>query len=354
MKELDSNNFPLVSIIIPIYNVEDFIDRGMRNILQQDYPCIEYILVDDGSTDSSALKCVEWKEKCNSIRIIHQPNSGAGPARNNGLDNAKGKYIYFFDIDDLASSNLVSYCVNIMETKDVDYILFGFRAVTTFLSNRVDEVEFEEKLFTSNEELKECYIKNFILPSHGNGFPWNKFYRKSFLDRYHLRFDNLRIQQDEVFNLKIYSYLERGYISSCMLYTYFIYDKGNTRTRFIENRFDIFITVRKCFEVLMDNWQLYDEELSDYLNNRFYNGIITCLTIDLFHPACFWGKKEKKRQLLYIRSNDYTRKALVNKKNSSLENKMYIYALKINSLYLLTIFYYIFRVLRRVKNKVFR
>jgi len=90
----------IVSVVIPIYNVSKWIDRGMDVILSQSLKEIEVLLVDDGSTDDSAEKCRARIEKDDRVRLISKENGGAGSARNAGIDEAKGRYVYFFDIDD--------------------------------------------------------------------------------------------------------------------------------------------------------------------------------------------------------------------------------------------------------------
>ena len=103
----------IVSVVIPIYNVSKWIDRGMEVILSQSLKDIEILLVDDGSTDDSAEKCRAWIEKDDRVRLISKENGGAGSARNAGIDEAKGRYVYFFDIDDIKQS-VHSFGVNVV------------------------------------------------------------------------------------------------------------------------------------------------------------------------------------------------------------------------------------------------
>ena len=135
----------IVSVIIPIYNVENFIDRGLSFLLNQTYKQFEIILVDDGSTDGSLKKCQCWAQKEERISIIHQENQGAGGARNKGIDNANGKYIYFFDIDDEISNELIGYNVQIMESYKVDFVLFGYKSVETAYKSET-EVSFQDSI----------------------------------------------------------------------------------------------------------------------------------------------------------------------------------------------------------------
>jgi len=90
----------LISVIVPVYNVEIFFDKCMTSIVNQTYKNLEIILVDDGSTDKSGKKCDEWKEKDERIKVIHKENGGASSARNVGLEDVTGNWISFIDSDD--------------------------------------------------------------------------------------------------------------------------------------------------------------------------------------------------------------------------------------------------------------
>ena len=91
---------PLVTVAIAAYNVERFLQDGIRSVLSQTYKNLEILLVDDGSTDSTPFLCDEIAKQDSRIKVIHKENGGLGSARNVGIDKAKGKYLYFFDVDD--------------------------------------------------------------------------------------------------------------------------------------------------------------------------------------------------------------------------------------------------------------
>lgn len=97
----------LVSIVVPIYNVEKYIDRCLETIVKQTYQNLEIILVDDGSTDLSGEKCDLWKKKDNRIIVIHKENGGLSSARNAGINIANGKYISFVDSDDFLELTMI-------------------------------------------------------------------------------------------------------------------------------------------------------------------------------------------------------------------------------------------------------
>ena len=96
---------PLISVIVPIYNVEKYLNRCIESIVNQTYKTLEIILVDDGSPDNCPQICDEWKEKDNRIKVIHKKNGGLSDARNAGLDIAQGEYIAFVDGDDFLEEN---------------------------------------------------------------------------------------------------------------------------------------------------------------------------------------------------------------------------------------------------------
>ena len=349
------NKEPLVSVIVPIYNVVDFINRGIEFLFKQDFTDFEVLLIDDGSTDGSGRICDFWAEKKENIRVFHKENEGAGSARNVGILNAYGKYLYFFDIDDEPDPELLSYNVRIMEEKEVDYILFGFRVITPSLNNLCDEIRFDEKEICSNEDLRAVYVDTFVLSRHGNGFPWNKFYRRSFLLKYNLFFENQRIQQDEVFNLNLYFYLQKAYISPKILYTYYIYDKGNTRVRFIPDRFDIYLSVYDHFKSLKTYWQLIDPRFDDYLYHRFYYSVKQCLSFNMFHQDCTWTLEEKKKELYRIISNPITKEVFCYMKDHerfSLEGLLYQSVYISGNLELLRVYISVLSLLRRIKNVI--
>ena len=89
-----------MSIVVPIYNVEKYLDRCIKSIVSQTYGNLEILLVDDGSPDDCPRVCDEWAEKDSRIKVVHKLNAGLGYARNTGIENATGKYICFFDSDD--------------------------------------------------------------------------------------------------------------------------------------------------------------------------------------------------------------------------------------------------------------
>ena len=113
------NRLPLISVIVPVYRVEQYLDTCVSSILAQTYNNLEVILVDDGSPDNSGVLCDCWAEKDARVRVIHQKNAGGGAARNAGLDVATGEFVSMIDSDDYLHPNLYQHLYSLM-TDGVD------------------------------------------------------------------------------------------------------------------------------------------------------------------------------------------------------------------------------------------
>ena len=107
-REVNNMNQPeLISIIVPVYKVEKYLDKCVESIVEQTYKNLEIILVDDGSPDNCSAMCDEWAQKDSRIKVIHKENGGLSSARNAGLDACTGEYIYFLDSDDYIADNCI-------------------------------------------------------------------------------------------------------------------------------------------------------------------------------------------------------------------------------------------------------
>lgn len=342
-----------VSIIIGLYNVSAFLmGKKLSCILQQTYPNIEIILVNDGSTDDTLFICKELAATDSRIIIINnEKNEGLGNARNIGLNVATGEFIWFYDVDDEAEVTLIEKNVRWMQKYQVDFIVFSYKCNTPYLC-LTQNVCFKERLIESNQSLKDIFIDELLIVPNGNGFAWNKFYRKSFIDKHQFRFENLRIQQDEVFNLQFYPKLSRVYMSSELLYHYYIYETGNTRTRFIKNRYDIYLYIFRYLLSFSKQWNLADEKLITYIYWRFYSGIENTILFNTFHPCSNYTFREKAREVHKILSQTPTKQCIryIQKQpRLGLEQSFFLFMYCKDSFIGIVVLRKIFRVLRRIK-----
>lgn len=299
---------PYISIIIPIYNVIRFIDRGIAQLLSQSYTNFEIILIDDGSTDGSGEKCDNYAKKDSRIRVFHQQNSGSGVARNLGILNAHGKYIWFYDVDDTIAPNLLDKCINNL-SEDTEVLIFGYIEVNRQFNTR-RTFKFKNHTYYSNQEIRDDYIEELSGLKFNNGFVWNKIYNRQFLVDNNILFKNLLIQQDEVFNLVVYRYANNITTLHDDLYTYHIYNVGNTRSNFIQNRFEIYCTVHQHFIDLYNYWNLNSNKFLIYLYTRLLTAIITCLTYNCYHKNTKFNRQERLDYICSILNSEKTTKCI--------------------------------------------
>lgn len=132
MNDFTIGNTPKISIVIPVYNTENEIDKCMTSILSQVYSNFEVILVDDGSTDKSYDVCCKYEKRYEFVRVLHQNNAGPSVARNNGINVAKGKYITFVDSDDFVSPNYLECLMKLIETNNADIAVVGLKKVYSY------------------------------------------------------------------------------------------------------------------------------------------------------------------------------------------------------------------------------
>lgn len=157
------SELPLISVIVPVYNVETYLDKSLQTLVSQTYRNLEIILVDDGSTDNSGNMCDAWAQKDSRVRVIHQANAGPSCARNAGIDSASGEYILFFDSDDLLSPDLCQVLYNALLDKgdiaicDCEHI-FPDRPYSFLISE-------ENEIFTPEEVIAKTWYQTKFIPS---------------------------------------------------------------------------------------------------------------------------------------------------------------------------------------------
>lgn len=174
------------SFIIPVYNVEQYLDECITSIMRQDYSDFEVILIDDGSTDSSGNICDNWAEKETRIRVVHQGNMGLSAARNLGIDLAKGEYIVFLDSDDywLSDGLLKKIYLRLHRTKS-DVISLNYRKIYT---NHAEKIYFSQACeMPPNLKGKES-LEFLISQDLWIACAWNKIIRRSLFEQYPLYF----------------------------------------------------------------------------------------------------------------------------------------------------------------------
>ncbi|MBQ3553323.1 MAG: glycosyltransferase family 2 protein [Clostridia bacterium] len=200
---------PLVSIIVPVYNVEKYLERCIKSVLSQTYPNIELILVDDGSKDSSPQICDSYADREN-ITVIHKENGGLSSARNAGIKRATGEYIFFLDSDDFIHDECIQTLYDIMTQCDCDIVQGNFeRGTLDFFADKVIKEEVE--LVSYQEALLGFRYKTLA---------WGKLYRRFVIDD--VEFPEGLIHEDEAVYYQYACRAKKIAITNRALYYYFM------------------------------------------------------------------------------------------------------------------------------------
>lgn len=271
----------LVSVVLPIYNVEKYLDRCIESIVGQTYKNIEVILVDDGSPDKCPQICDKWSRLDSRVKVIHQKNVGLGFARNTGIENASGDYICFFDSDDYLKPNLIELCVDKMIKNKADYVLYGFCDVTEDEQLLCDYLPTPSKTIFTGDEIREEFIKHILSSYKYNGecwnlnlSAWNCMYSMSMIRKNNFKFVSEReIISEDVFSLLyLYSKMNRVVIIKEILYYHRVNSKSLTHV-YRKDRIEKLNYLYYRLMELCDECD-YDNDIKRLVANPYINGMI--------------------------------------------------------------------------------
>ena len=214
---------PLVSIIVPVYNAENYIERCVESILGQEYQNIEVILADDGSTDKSGRICDDIAEKDKRVIVIHKENTGVSDTRNIAIERAAGVYLQFVDSDDWLAPNATELLVRTARVNECDLVISDFYRV---VGDRVSQKgDIEDDSLMTREEFAGYMMENPA--DFYYGVLWNKLYRREIIVEHNLRMDkNISWCEDFMFNLEYIRFAERFMAVQVPIY-YYVWRKGS-------------------------------------------------------------------------------------------------------------------------------
>lgn len=215
----------LITVIVPVYNVEKYINACVDSLIDQTYKNIEIILVDDGSKDKSGAICDDYAASDTRIKVIHKQNEGLGFARNTGLKAAQGKFVTFIDSDDKADVDLIEKLVNGIREFDCDTCIGGFKRI---LENNT--VCFEERYDKTLYKGKDVYDKLFArmlgsAPDRHDAVRmsvWNVMYSMDIIRKHNIEFPSERIfiSEDIIWDSEYYKYAKKASVISSTAYNY--------------------------------------------------------------------------------------------------------------------------------------
>jgi Glycosyltransferases, probably involved in cell wall biogenesis len=259
---------PKLSVIVPVYNSEKYLERCINSILNQTFVDLELILIDDGSTDNSPKICDRYVAIDNRVKCIHQANQGIAGARNVGINNSNGDFIAFVDNDDYLDINMYKPLVFEIETQDVDLVMCRYYSFDDY-GRQYLSTNFPKLGRYSEEEIYQL----LILPGIGNKLSeyfkartmvsvWRSLYKKDLLNKYGIRFKNIKIEDDQLFHMEYLFNISNAYVIDDSYY-YYYYNQISESARYQPNLIDIYQHNHDKMENLFKQYNLYNEEVNE-------------------------------------------------------------------------------------------
>lgn len=263
---------PLISVIVPVYNVEQYLDRCVESIVNQTYQNLEIILVDDGSTDSSGKKCDEWSKLDDRIVVIHKENGGQAEARNFGLERATGEYIGFVDSDDCIDTSMYKGMLEIAFEKNADMV--GCDRVL-FDENNSPEYMIDKAESNLIEFSREEAIEDIITESHFQSTVWSLLTKADIAKS--VMFDVGKIHEDILWPFRAMLKSKKIVYTDKRYYAYFQRNESTMGKRYSAKRFDALDALKIRAGYARDYYpKLYHKAVRAYLGACMYHYQFLC------------------------------------------------------------------------------
>lgn len=310
-----------ISIIMPVYNVEDYLDRAIKSILDQTYENWELIIVNDGSTDQSGEISDSYDNRYDKIKVLHQDNAGSGAARKKGMNYCKGEYICFVDPDDFISEEALNNNVGIINLYKPDIIFNGYTELRKDLLNKTYLKENKPSVYGLLHQ-KEFRMKFNEIERVGSRALWNKLYKKSFLIDNDINFTDQRVGQDALFNYEVYKYVETLFINDKCYYTYDSLRENSAVKTFKSDRFLYEIRIVHAYASMFREWDL-TKIYSNNISLAYWKAIFVELLNINFKTSPYNTMQKKIDRLEEIRSEKEVQKNIKYLDSRMISNPLY-------------------------------
>lgn len=275
----------LISIIIPVYKVEEYLEKCVDSVIKQTYDNLEIILVDDGSPDNCGKICDQYSKKDKRVKVIHKENGGLSDARNAGIDISRGEYISFIDSDDYVEIDYIETLYNSIIKSKADLAVCAHKVVYSN-GSVIDKATNNYYEYTSKEALKHMlYDQDLDLSA------WGKLYKRNLFDN--VRYPKGRIFEDAATTYKLIDNAKKVVVYSMSKYFYIIRKKSITTNNFTMKKMDLIKST---------------DEMCTFIKNKYP---------DLEQAA--------DRRMMYAYMSTLTQFVKSNCKNSEVEDKLMTY-----------------------------
>ena len=308
----------LISVIVPVYNVEPYLTKCIDSIISQTYKNIEIILVDDGSTDHSGEICDRYTKTDCRIRALHKLNGGLSSARNVGIDAALGEFICFFDSDDWVEPNIIKASYNTIIKDQTDIVIWGVQK--DYLDKngsliKTESVVLEDAICNRSEKQYQPLLSEAGLAIIG--YAWNKLYRTALLHNNKVKFEEgTSLVEDIIFNQTAFIY------ANSISFLKIVGNHYNQRIRetlgakFYHNYYDLKIRACKSREMILAAYGASPKEIKQAMDSIYFSAIKSACRM-----VCKSKNITRRGKSIYMRKICSTKQALETIKTASLHGK---------------------------------
>lgn len=346
----------LITIVVPVYNVEKYLDRCVESITRQTYQNLEIILVDDGSPDRCPQKCDEWADRDKRIKVIHKQNAGLGMARNTGIDNAAGEYICFFDSDDYIRPDAIEKIAMAAHARNADVVIYGYCLMDKDAELEEQVIPRVERDIYDGNMVRTVLLPDLIAPDPRTGVSknllmsaWASAYSAALIKKGNWRFTSERdiIAEDVYSLLGLYQYVDRVAVIQEALYCYCKNEESLSR----RYRADRFVRIKEFYTESLELCRKagYIDEVSRRISGPFISFTIAALKQIMATAMPFGRKWPAIRQIM---GDDLLNGVIQDRKGDRVPvtRRIFLEAVR-HRWYLLSMVFLEFQLIREKKGK---
>lgn len=318
-----------VSVIMPVYGVEDYVGGAIESIQAQTLQDWELFCVDDGSKDRSGEVCDSYAAKDPRIHVIHKENGGAPSARNVAIDQAEGKYLYFCDADDWAEKTMLSDMVSIAEENGSQLVVAGFY-IDTYYSDTEKFTQSQEvpsRVFATQREFREhaheLFDQNLLYT------PWNKLFLASYIKDNDLYFPQT-FWDDFPFNLSVVRDIEKVAVTSEKYYHFIRKREESETARYRSDMYEKREEEDGWMKDLYAYWNVSSPEVQEFLDRRYIERLVGCVE-NLTNKNCDLPRRAKLKEIRQYITTPRAKAAVKNAQPRSSYMKVMLIPFKLRS-----------------------
>ncbi|XCP84210.1 glycosyltransferase family 2 protein [Roseburia hominis] len=290
-----------VSIIMPVYKVEEYVGKAIESIQAQTLKEWEFLIVDDGTPDKSGEICDSYAEHDERIKVIHKENGGAPSARNLAIEMAKGEYMYFLDSDDWAEPTMLEDMYLLAKRDNAQLVVAGFYIDTYYNKDEylTDVYAVEDAVYPNKEAFRrnayKLFDKNLLYT------PWNKLYESRYILENNLRFPTT-FWDDFPFNVSIVKHVERVTVTSKQYYHFLRARTESETAAYRPGMYEKREEEHGWMVNLYKEWRIKDAASVEMIARRYIERFIGCVE-NITNPKCTMSPKEKRREIKKMLAN---------------------------------------------------